>query len=83
MEQLKAPMLEVAGRRPDPRPHKPHITVGRPKRRAEHRERQLGLTWAADFDLSDTSLRLDKIALYTWSLDRTEQLFRIMDERKL
>jgi 2'-5' RNA ligase len=83
MEQLKAPMLVVAGQRPDERPHKPHITVARPKRRAEQRERQLGLTWADGFDLSDTSLRLDKIALYTWSLDRKEQLFRIMDERQL
>ena len=83
MEQLKAPMLEVAGQRPDSRPHKPHITVARPKRKAEQKERALGLRWAEGVDARDTALRLDTIALYTWSLDRKERLFRIVDERRL
>lgn len=81
LDQVKAPMLEAVGAKPDSRPHKPHITVARPKRKASKQDRREGLDWAADFDLSDVRVRLNRIALYTWSEDRRERLFHIVDER--
>jgi 2'-5' RNA ligase len=71
-----------AGRR-EKRPAKPHITIARPKRRASTEARAAGLAWAASIDLRSVRARLDRVALYTWSEDRRERLFRIVTERRL
>jgi 2'-5' RNA ligase len=77
------PLYEAAGRKPERRPPKPHVTLARPQRRASDDQRRAGLAWAADLDLSGVEQRIDRIALYTWSDERPRQLFRIVASRPL
>ena len=70
------------GRRPS-RPAKPHVTVARPRPRASESDRAEGLAWARGLDLTHVRRKLDRIALYTWSDQRRERLFKIVAERKL
>lgn len=76
-------LTEAATGRREARPAKPHVTIARPKRRATEAERAAGLAWAEALDLSDVRARLDRIALFTWSERRLDQLFRIVAERRL
>ena len=62
---------------------KPHVTIARPRGRATEADREAGLSWAAGLDLRATTATLDRIALYTWSEQRRDQLFRVVAERKL
>jgi 2'-5' RNA ligase len=80
---LRDALTEVASGRRERRPAKPHITVARPRSRASDADRELGLRWAEGLDLRSVSARLDRIALYTWSEDRRQRLFRIVTERRL
>lgn len=73
-------MLAAHGRR-STRPPKPHVTIARPHRRATYRDREAGLEWASALDLRAVPARLDRIALFTWSEDRRERLFRVVAER--
>jgi hypothetical protein len=41
------------------------------------------LAWAAQLELGAVHARLDRIALYTWTEARREQLFQIVAERSL
>ena len=75
--------FEVAGTAPDERPPKAHITIARPKRKATDAERADALAWASAIDLRAVTVRLDTIALYTWSEDRAATLFRVVDEAPL
>ncbi len=77
-----APTEAATGKR-DQRAPKPHITVARPKGRANLADRDAGLAWAAGLQLGQVQQRLDRIALYTWSERRLERLFRIVAERRL
>ena len=74
---------EAALGRREKRPPKAHVTIARPGRGASEVRRQEGLKWAASLDLTPITARLDRIALYTWSEDRQERLFRIVTERSL
>lgn len=76
-------LTDAASARRETRPAKPHITIARPKRRASDAERAAGLDWAASLDLSGVRARLDRIALFTWSDDRKQRLFRVVAERRL
>jgi 2'-5' RNA ligase len=77
------PLHDAAtGRRPA-RPPKPHVTLARVRGRASEKHREAGLVWAASLDLRSVHARLDRIALYTWSEERRERLFRIVAERRL
>ena len=80
---LRDALFEAANARREERPAKAHITVARPMRRITTAQRQAGLAWAASVDLRAVDARLDRIALYTWSEDRGERLFRIVAERGL
>jgi 2'-5' RNA ligase len=80
---LRDALTEPATGRVEKRPAKPHVTVARPRPRAPSAAREAGLSWAASLDLRHVQLRLDRIALYTWSEDRKERLFRIHSERRL
>jgi len=73
-------ILEVAGARPDTRAPKPHVTIARPTRHTTVAERQAALAWAQALDLGAPRVRIDRLALYTWSEDRRERLFRIVEE---
>ena len=66
--------------RPDPRPPVPHVTVARIQRSASHAHRDAALEWAGRLEVA-ASARIDRIALYTWSEDRTATLFAIKAER--
>jgi len=76
-------LTETASGRRDERPAKPHVTVARPRRRATDADRKAGLVWAATVDLHAVTATLDRIALYTWSEKRVDQMFRIVAERRL
>ncbi len=71
----------AAGAQPDTRPVKAHVTVARPGRNASQSERDAGLRWAEGLNLRGTAVRLDRVALFTWSEDRQRGLFRIVAER--
>jgi len=76
-------LTEAALGRRERRAPKPHVTLARPRRKANAREREAGLDWAKQLDLSDVHATLDRVALYTWSEGRRERLFRIVAERPL
>lgn len=80
---LRGPLLAAAGARPDPRAPKPHVTVARPQRRATDRQREAAVRWAQRLALPDAAVPIGRIALYTWSEDRRERLFRVVDQRPL
>lgn len=83
LTELGGRLCEVAlGRRPS-RPAKPHVTLARPRRGATDADRADGLAWARAVELSGVRRRLDRIALYTWSDQRKERLFKIVAERTL
>lgn len=64
-------------------PATPHVTLARPPRRANDTQREAGLAWANALDLRSVNVALDRVALYTWSQNRRERLFRIVAERGL
>jgi RNA 2',3'-cyclic 3'-phosphodiesterase len=80
---LRDTLTEAASGRREKRAAKPHVTLARPRSRASDADRDAGLRWAAQLDLSSVSARLDRIALYTWSEIRRERLFEIVAERRL
>jgi RNA 2',3'-cyclic 3'-phosphodiesterase len=80
--------LAAAGAAPDLRPPKAHVTIARPRRRYATRRaaewaRAEGLLWANAIDVTSHRVQLERVALYTWSPDRNERLFRIVSEAKL
>jgi 2'-5' RNA ligase len=77
---MRDALTEAASGRREKRAPKPHITVARPRARAD---RAAGLAWASSLDLGRVETRLDRIALYTWSELRRERLFQIVAERPL
>jgi 2'-5' RNA ligase len=83
VSDVRDPLTVAAIGRREKRPAKPHITIARPMRRATDDARAAGLAWAAALDLRSVRVRLDRIALFTWSEDRRDRLFRIVTERRL
>jgi 2'-5' RNA ligase len=80
---LRDPLLIAAAGRREQREAKPHVSIARPRGRATDADRQAGLAWAKALDLRSVHARLDRIALYTWSEQRRDRLFRIVAERPL
>jgi 2'-5' RNA ligase len=76
-------MWERAQAKRDTRPALAHVTLARAQRRATRAEWATALRWAHDLELGAPSCRLDRIALYTWSDDRAQSLFRVHRERPL
>lgn len=83
LRRLRDPLLDAAGARPETRPPLPHVTIARPQRLASDEDRRRAIAWARSVDLQEVTLRLDRIALYTWAEDRRERLFRVVMERPL
>lgn len=75
--------LEAAGRPPERREPKPHLTLGRIRRKARGPERSEALAWAASLDVRGARATVSELALFTWSLDRHERLFRIVESYTL
>lgn len=82
MSRVRDAIADAAGARRDRRPPKAHVTLARPARKASDEEREAGLVWARGLDLRDVEVLLDAPALYTWSEDRREALFRRVEARE-
>jgi 2'-5' RNA ligase len=72
-------VARAAHARPDSRTPRPHITVARPRRRATYEQRNILHHWALRQKTEDVVLPLEKLALYTWSDERDERLFKIVE----
>jgi 2'-5' RNA ligase len=83
MTEARPALWECAGARTDSRPALAHVTVARPQRKATPDQLKQAARWARALDLGAPVCRLDRIALYTWSEDRTLSLFRIYRELPL
>lgn len=77
---LRDPISDAAGARREVREPKPHVTIARPTRRASGAERKAALEWAAEVELGAPRVVVDRLALFTWSEDRTTRRFRIVEE---
>ena len=71
-------LLLAANARPDPYEPYPHVTIGRPPRRAPPEVAQVLRDWALSTPPLDVEVLLDDVALYTWSEDRRVRQFRIL-----
>jgi 2'-5' RNA ligase len=81
--EARAPLLAAAAARPDDRPPLPHMTLARIQRRAKKTERRAAVRWAEGVDVGGASFAVRSVALYTWSADRQERLFRIIERHDL
>lgn len=72
-------ICDAAGAPRELRPALPHLTVARPLRSATYAERSSALEWATSLDLGAPRVSLTCVALYTWSAERRERLFAILD----
>jgi 2'-5' RNA ligase len=80
---LRDLLTQTASGRTEKRPPKPHVSIARPRSRANEADREAGLAWAAALQLQHLHARLDRVALYTWSESRRDRLFQIVAERAL
>ena len=76
-------LLEIAGRSAEQRKPRPHVTIARPPRGASATLRAEGLRWLKQVRPPRGSLRLDQLALYTWSDDRLERQFKVVARVRL
>lgn len=83
MGEVRERMWLAAGARVDTRPALAHVTFARPQRRANHAQAKAAQRWALALDLGAPRCVIDRIALYTWSAERKEQLFQIVREHAL
>lgn len=83
MGASRAAVCAAAGAAADERPPKAHVTIARPQRSATDAERRDAVRWAASLRLEGVRVRLDSVALYTWSDDRAARLFRAVERREL
>lgn len=72
-------VCDAAGAQRERRAAKAHVTIARPARRATDAQRDAGLRWAKRLQLGGTSVLLDSVALYTWSEERRERQFRVVE----
>lgn len=83
MSAFRDVVADAAGARREERPPKAHVTIARPSRGASAADRAIGESWANALDLRPRTTTIGRIALYTWSEDRTQRQFRIVRERPL
>lgn len=67
----------------DARPPKAHITLARVSRRSTADERSAAISWAKSQKFGGIRVMLGSVALYTWSENREERLFQIVEHRVL
>ena len=81
--EARGPLLAAGDAPPDDRPPLPHMTLARIQRRAKSAERREALRWAEAVDVGRASFNAASVALYTWSTDRQERLFQIVEQHDL
>lgn len=79
LRQWRDRVADAASVSRDKRAPLPHVTVARPQRRATDEQREVGLRWATSVVLPPDRVRLDRVALYTWSERRLPRLFQIVE----
>ncbi|MFO0744690.1 MAG: hypothetical protein U1F43_03315 [Myxococcota bacterium] len=72
--------LAAAGARPDDRAPRAHATLARPLRSAGPEEYRALAAWARAQVVPEVGLAVTRLALFTWSDERRERLFRIVAE---
>src|SRR5690606_39040695 len=70
MGRARGACFEAAAARPEERAPRAHVTVARPGRGASDADRRAGEAWAAGLDLGAPTVHLDRVALFTWGLER-------------
>jgi len=83
MSAVRDVMCDAAGAERETRPPLAHVTLARPLRRASDAEVAAAETWATGLDLGAARVRIESVALYTWSEDRASALFRVIAEQPL
>jgi 2'-5' RNA ligase len=83
MGRARKQVCAAAGVAEDERPPKAHITLARVSRRATDRDRIAALSWAEFQSFEHVRVQLASVALYTWSENRQERLFRVVEHRLL
>ena len=81
--QWRALIMPAAGAPEDPRPPLPHITVARPPRKADGAQRAAAQVWLDGQTIPPVTVKLDRVALYTWGDERGRRRFQIVAERPL
>lgn len=81
IEAWRSPLLSKAGAKPDDRPALPHVTIARPQRIFGAAGRKAALAWAETIEPPEVELTINRIALYTWAMNRHERLFDVVYER--
>lgn len=71
-------LLLAANARPDPYEPHPHVTVGRPPRRAAPEVAHEIHAWATSTTPLAERVRIQDVALYTWAEDRSARQFEIV-----
>ena len=59
------------------------MTLARIQRRAKGADRREAIRWAESLDVGRASFHVASVALYTWSTDREERLFQIVERHDL
>ena len=80
MARWRDPLREAAGLAPESRDPLPHVTVARPIRKHGKAGREAALDWVRSTQPPVLTLRLDRVALYTWAEDRRFCQFRTVVE---
>ena len=81
--RYRNPLRVAAGLSEETRSVRPHATIARIKRRAPDALRARSLEWAAGVPALNVDVSVREVALYTWTEDRREQLFRIVERVSL
>lgn len=68
---------------PEPRPMRPHVTVGRVRRRSGAAGRKAGLAWAQSAGQIGSNVFVDRLALYTRAAETDARTYAIVDARPL
>lgn len=77
--EVRDGICDAAGAKRELRPALPHLTIARPLRSATYAERSSALLWAMSLALGAPRVSLACVALYTWSAQRSDRLFAIVD----
>ena len=82
MQAQRSRLVDAGIARPEHRAPLPHVTFARIQRSASDEQRRAAVDWMTDLSIN-TSAMIDRLALYTWSADRSRTLFNIRHERRL
>lgn len=80
MSSVRDLMCDAAGATRETRPALAHVTLARPSRRATPAQVASGQSWASELTRGAPRVRIESVALYTWSADRARSLFQIVAE---